>query len=70
MESFEATEIKRHFNVVAEGWRIQIDRLADAVSRLHATVERIETLLASSEKGFERILADLTNAACPRAARL
>jgi hypothetical protein len=40
MDSAEVTEIKRHFNVVAEGLRSEIRLVAEGLASLDGTVER------------------------------
>jgi hypothetical protein len=54
MESSDVVEIKRHFNIVAEGLDKKIRLVAEGVSALDDPVAGIETRLTSLEEKMER----------------
>jgi len=58
MDSSEVGEIKRHFNVVAEGLEKNIRLIAESVSLLDEKVDRrITTLEEKMERGVDEIKA-------------
>ncbi len=61
MESSDVAEIKRHFNVVAEGLEKNLQLVAEGVSALDDRVGRVEDRMASLEEkmehGFDEIKA-------------
>jgi DNA anti-recombination protein RmuC len=54
MESSDVTEIKRHFNVVAEGLEKNLRLVAEGVSALDDRVGRVEDRMTSLEEKMER----------------
>jgi hypothetical protein len=54
MESSDVAEIKRHFNVVAEGLEKKIQLVAEGVSALDEGVGRVEVRMTSLEEKMER----------------
>ena len=54
MNSAEVDEVKRHFNVVAEGLRSEIRLLAEAVTAVDQKVDRLEVRM---EEQFEETRA-------------
>jgi hypothetical protein len=61
MESSEVTEMKRHFNVVAEGLGKKIQLVAEGVSalddRMGRVGDRLTTLGEKMERGFNKVKA-------------
>ena len=61
MESSDVAEIKRHFNVVAEGLEKNLRLVAEGVSALDDRVGRVEDRMTSlegkMERGFDEIKA-------------
>jgi uncharacterized small protein (DUF1192 family) len=54
MESSDVAEIKRHFNVVAEGFEKKLQLVAEGVSALD---ERMTSLEEKMERGFDEVKA-------------
>jgi hypothetical protein len=54
MESSDVAEIKRHFNVVAEGLEKKLQLVAEGVSALD---ERMTSLEEKMERGFDEVKA-------------
>lgn len=54
MESSDVAEIKRHFNVVAEGLEKKIQLVAEGVSALDERGSRVEDRMTSLEEKMER----------------
>lgn len=54
MESSDVAEIKRHFNVVAEGLEKNLRLVAEGVSALDDRVGRVEDRMTSLEEKMER----------------
>jgi hypothetical protein len=58
MESSDVAEIKRHFNVVAEGLEKKIQLVAEGVSLLDEKVDRRMTALEEKmDLGFDEVKA-------------
>ncbi len=55
MDSETAAEIKRHFNVVAEGWRADIRVVIRGLAANTDGLERVETRLDRVEVRLDRI---------------
>jgi DNA anti-recombination protein RmuC len=54
MESSDVAEIKRHFNVVADGLEKNLRLVAEGVSALDDRVGRVEDRMTSLEEKMER----------------
>ena len=58
MESFDVAEIKRHFNVVAEGLEKKLQLVAEGISLLDERVHRRMTALEEKmDLGFDEVKA-------------
>ena len=60
MDHETAEEIKRHFNVVAEGWRADIRVVIEGVSANTERLERVEARLDGVEVRLDRVEGRLT----------
>jgi hypothetical protein len=61
MESSDVAEIKRHFNVVAEGLEKKLQLVAEGVSLLD---ERMTSLEEKMERGFDEVKAMIKFSLC------